>query len=164
MRKIVYSSVIGAFLLLACSGPVQRQSTYPNPLPQKTAQRLVNEAARHIGEPYHYGGMSRRGWDCSGFVWTMYHRSLGIDLPRKSEDMFLSGIRLPLAHARPGDLVFFKIGKKKISHVGIYLRNNDFIHVSKSEGVIISSLNDTYYRHYFIGICRLAPDLIASAR
>jgi cell wall-associated NlpC family hydrolase len=164
MRKIATLSVMVAILLAACSGPVQRQATYPEPLPKKSSQRLVREAGKHLGEPYRYAGMSKRGWDCSGFVWTMYHRSLGIDLPRTADDMFHSGILLPLSHARAGDLVFFKIGKQRISHVGIYLRNNKFVHVSKSDGVIVSSLHDSYYRRYFVGLCRLGPELVAAAR
>jgi cell wall-associated NlpC family hydrolase len=164
MRKIACLSIIAAILMAACSAPVRRPAAYPGPLPKKSARQLLREAGKHIGEPYRYGGMSKRGWDCSGFVWTMYHGSLGIDLPRTADDMFKSGILLPISRARSGDLVFFRIGKKKISHVGIYLRNGKFIHVSKSDGVIVSSLNDSYYRRYLIGLCRLPPEMVASVR
>jgi cell wall-associated NlpC family hydrolase len=164
VRKIACFTIIGALFLAACSGPIQRSDAYPRPLPKKSAIVLVREASKHIGEPYHYGGMSTKGWDCSGFVWTMFQKSLNIRLARTSDDMLQSSIAMPSSNARPGDLVFFNFGRKKVSHVGIYIGNDRFIHVSKSDGVVVSSLNDPYYRRYFLGLRRLTSDLIASTR
>ena len=156
--------ISGTLLLASCSAPARKPEPYPRPLPKKSAKLLLSEARKHIGEPYHYGGTSRKGWDCSGFVRTMYHRSLNIDLPHSSAAMHQSCTPVPLSHARPGDLVFFKIRPKRISHVGIYVGNNKFIHASRSDGVVITSLDDPYYRHRFVGLRRLAPGLVAAAR
>lgn len=167
MKKIHYFAVAGILILSACTNPVRRPEPITNPIPQKSAKLLVLETNKHIGEPYHYGGMSRKGWDCSGFVRAMYRRSLDVDLPRTANDMFHSGTMVPLPDARQGDLVFFKIRHKKViqaSHVGIYLGHGEFIHVSRSKGVVISSLDDPYYKRHFLGLRRLAPELVASRR
>jgi murein DD-endopeptidase / murein LD-carboxypeptidase len=162
MRKLLFVTLLG--LLMACSAPIKKTYNYPKPLPEKAAKRLVHDATSHVGEPYHFGGTTKKGWDCSGFVRTVYSRSLSIDLPRTANDMFLASLQVPLSHARPGDLVFFKIGHKKASHVGIFIGHEKFIHVSTSDGVIISSLNDPYYKRYLLGMRRISPELMASAK
>jgi murein DD-endopeptidase / murein LD-carboxypeptidase len=164
MMKIALFALIGVVLLSSCSGSIRRTASYPQPLPQKAARLLVNEAGKHVGEPYHYGGTTRKGWDCSGFVKTVYQRTLNITLPRTSDEMFRSSFQIPPSYARPGDLVFFKIRHKKPSHVGIFIGDNRFIHVSTSDGVIISKLDDPYYQRYLLAIKRIPPELVASTR
>ncbi len=144
-----------ALAIASCSGPARREPAYPEPLPQKSAGELAEQAEHHIGEPYRYGGLTSRGWDCSGFVRTMYKNTLGIQLPRTAHDMYLEAFPLPLERGRAGDLVFFDIGRKKPSHVGIYIGDKRFIHVSKSEGVVVSSLLESYYSRHFIGLRRV---------
>jgi murein DD-endopeptidase / murein LD-carboxypeptidase len=151
-------------ILIACSGPIRMIDNYPKPLPEKAAKHLVHEATKHVGEPYCFGGTTKKGWDCSGFVRSIYYRSLGFNLPRTANDMFLASLQIPLSHARPGDLIFFKIRHKKASHVGIFIGQNSFIHVSISDGVIISSLNDPYYKRYLFGLRRISPELVASSQ
>jgi cell wall-associated NlpC family hydrolase len=164
MKKITLFALMGVVILSACSGAIRRTPLYPQPLPKKAAKLLVHEATRHVGEPYRYGGTTRKGWDCSGFVSTIYHKTLNINLPRTSEEMFRSSFQIPPSYARPGDLVFFKISHKKASHVGIFMGDNQFIHVSTSDGVIISSLNDPYYQRYLLGLRRISPELVALSR
>jgi cell wall-associated NlpC family hydrolase len=164
MRKNLFIALAGLIILAACSASIRRTPSYPQPLPRKSAQHLVTEAGKHVGEPYRFGGTTRKGWDCSGFVKTVYQKSLKITLPRTADEMFRTSSPVPLSCAKPGDLVFFKISHKKASHVGIFIGDNRFIHVSTSDGVIISFLSDPYYRRYLLGLRRIPPELVASAR
>jgi lipoprotein Spr/probable lipoprotein NlpC len=163
-RNLKKSLVIIGILALACGGPAMHQPLIPEPMPKDSAKRLLAEARSHLGEPYKYGGASGQGWDCSGFVRTMYSRSLGIELPRKARDMFARSAPVPPAKRRAGDLIFFQIDSQKPSHVGIYMWGDKFIHVSISDGVVISSLGDPYYSQNFVGVHRLTPETVAISR
>ncbi|NND77854.1 MAG: C40 family peptidase [Flavobacteriales bacterium] len=109
---------------------------------------LVKEAKQHLGTPYKYGGSSKQGFDCSGFVKYVYGRQ-GIDLPQVSGDQANSGMKVSLANSRPGDLLFFSHGGNKIDHVGIVLKNEgetlEMIHASSSKGVIKTEVNSSVY-------------------
>jgi cell wall-associated NlpC family hydrolase len=133
-------------------------------MPQKSVGKLVCEVERHLGEPYRYGGTSHRGWDCSGFVRMAFLNSLKIKLPRSAEEMLAYSRKIGLSRARAGDLVFFTLGEHKASHVGIYLGNHNFAHVSIGRGVVKSSLDDEYYRRHLIGIGRIPYASIAASR
>jgi len=151
-------------LISACGGPIRHDAPIPDPLPKEIVKKLVSEARSHVGEPYKFGGTTARGWDCSGFVRTMYLRATGARLPRTAREMYEGCQPIPFVKKREGDLVFFQIKSPKPSHVGILIKNNKFIHVSISEGVIVSSLEDEYYRKFILGIRRLTPNLVASSR
>jgi lipoprotein Spr len=101
-----------------------------------------------IGTPYHFGGESRRGIDCSAFTKELYSEVFNLDIKRSSRDIFSMVNPVGRDDLKEGDLVFFKIHSRRISHVGIYLGNNKFAHAS-SRGVAISSLDDNYYSRYF---------------
>ena len=101
-----------------------------------------------IGTPYHFGGESRRGIDCSAFTKELYSEVFNLDIKRSSRDIFSMVNPVGRDDLKEGDLVFFKIHSRRISHVGIYLGNNRFAHAS-SKGVAISSLDDNYYSRYF---------------
>jgi len=101
-----------------------------------------------IGTPYHFGGSSKDGTDCSGFTRQLYSQVFNMDIEHSSRDIFSMVSPVRKEDLQEGDLVFFKIHSRRISHVGIYLGNNRFAHAS-SRGVAISSLDDDYYRHYF---------------
>ena len=102
-----------------------------------------------MGIPHRMGGLDRRGVDCSAFVGMLYREVFGKDLPRTSRDMAEIVKRKYENQLREGDLVFFSFGGKNIDHVGIYLHNGKFVHVSTRRGVIISDLRDTWYYRYF---------------
>lgn len=101
-----------------------------------------------IGTPYRFGGGSKKGIDCSGFTKQLYDQVFNLDIKRNSRDIFSMVSPVKKDELKEGDLVFFKIHSRSISHVGIYLGNNRFAHAS-SRGVAISSLDDNYYSRYF---------------
>jgi lipoprotein Spr len=101
-----------------------------------------------IGTPYRFGGSSRRGIDCSAFTKQLYSDVFNLTIRRSSRDIFSMVNPVNKDDLKEGDLVFFKIHSRSISHIGIYLGNNRFAHAS-SKGVAISSLDDAYYSRYF---------------
>ncbi|ECF6591927.1 endopeptidase [Salmonella enterica] len=102
------------------------------------------------GTPYRYGGMSRRGVDCSGFVVVTMRDKFDLQLPRDTREQSKIGTRIDKDELLPGDLVFFKTGSGESGlHVGIYDTNNEFIHASTSRGVMRSSLDNVYWRKSF---------------
>ena len=120
-------------------------------------EKIVRTALDPLGVPYVWGGTNPgKGLDCSGFVLTVY-RWAGLDLPRVSAEQFRFTRYLEPNEVRPGDLVFFNMklnSKKKVDHVGIYLRNGYFVHASFSRGIIIDKLMSDYYRQRLQGIRR----------
>jgi len=117
-------------------------------------QRFEDEVKEYLGTPYRKGGISKKGMDCSGFARMVYDRLLGLDLPHSSGDQFHSSElqKIDRHELQTGDLVFFANKKKKrINHVGVYLSDGQFIHASSSEGIIVSSLNDKYWKKRFVG-------------
>ncbi len=112
--------------------------------------QLIEVARQYLGVRYVRGGRSEHGFDCSGFVSYVYSK-LGIALPRSSASQSQAGQKVDKEATRAGDLVFFYTrGKNIISHVGIYLGNNLFIHsASSGKGVMISSMNEPYWKTRF---------------
>ncbi|HEV2539579.1 MAG TPA: C40 family peptidase [Frateuria sp.] len=111
---------------------------------------------------YVRGGHSpTTGFDCSGFVRYVFAHAIGLRLPANSAAQFLAGIKVKRDDMQPGDLVFFHTrGKKRISHVGIYLDNGRFIHSpSAGKSVEVSSLDEGYWAKRFAGARR--PEGIA---
>ena len=106
--------------------------------------KLLPTAKKYIGVPYVYGGTDSSGFDCSGYMITVFE-TLGIDLPRTSKSQFNTGTPVKKENLRVGDLVFFNTSGNGVSHAGIYIGKGQFIHSSSSKGVSISSLNDPYY-------------------
>jgi lipoprotein Spr len=113
-----------------------------------------------IGTPYRFGGSSRRGIDCSAFTKELYSQVFNMDIERSSRDIFSMVSPVRRDDLKEGDLVFFKIHSRRISHVGIYLGNNRFAHAS-SRGVAISSLDEAYYSRYFYRGGRMLESLKA---
>jgi lipoprotein Spr len=101
-----------------------------------------------IGTPYRLGGGTKKGIDCSGFTKQLYSQVFNLDIKRNSRDIFSMVSPVKKDELKEGDLVFFKIKTRSISHVGIYLGNDRFAHAS-SKGVAVSSLDDAYYSRYF---------------
>ncbi|WP_313698997.1 C40 family peptidase [Pantoea sp.] len=111
---------------------------------------LNDQLGHWRGTPYRYGGMSRNGVDCSGFVYLTFRDKFALQLPRTTSAQSDIGTQISKDDLLPGDLVFFKTGRGENGlHVGIYDTDNAFIHASTSQGVIRSSLDNVYWRKVF---------------
>lgn len=103
-----------------------------------------------IGTPHVMGGMTKQGVDCSGFVDNVYMDVYGISLPRNSQD--IEKVVEPIddkTQLKEGDLVFFNGKEGKVNHVGIYIKEDNFIHASSSKGVMVSNLNEKYWANIY---------------
>jgi len=108
-----------------------------------------------IGRPYKFGGESKNGIDCSAFARELYSKVVNEWLPRNSRQQFKYVKTISRDELKTGDLVFFRIKTRDISHVGVYLSNNKFIQSSKS-GVNIASLEHPYWKKYYYRSGRLS--------
>ena len=100
------------------------------------------------GTRYRLGGVSHAGIDCSGFTALAVRDVYGLSLPRTAREQAMWGKSVGRDDLLPGDLVFFKRGRNT-NHVGIYMGNDSFMHASTSQGVMISSLDNVYWRNKF---------------
>ena len=121
--------------------------------------KLLSFMEYWYGAPYRYGGENRNGIDCSAFAFLLLSSVYGVTtLPRTSKEQYEASHHISRDQLQEGDLVFFHTlsGKKHrgVTHVGVYLRNNKFVHASVS-GVMISDLADGYYDRHFIGAGRI---------
>jgi len=117
-------------------------------------ERVAATARQMIGAPYKYGGRTPRGFDCSGLVFYVYGEA-GVTVPRTAREQLRASRSLALKEAAPGDLLFFK-EKHKVSHVGIYLGGQRFVHApSTGKAVVTGTLDDDYYQRRLVWIGRL---------
>jgi hypothetical protein len=131
-----------------------------SPVEELNNPRLLLFVEQWYGVPYHYGGKSKDGIDCSAFTCQLISEVYNVNqLPRMSADQYRATRRIPKKDLREGDLVFFHtIGKgRKITHVGVYLYNNRFVHASVA-GVQISDLGEGYYLHHYVGAGRVVVE------
>lgn len=136
-----------------------KEGKKPSKKNKKTADKLVASSNKYLGVPYRTGGMSKSGMDCSGLMCTVYS-SQNIQLPRTSITQASYGKKINLKKAQKGDLIFFKTSsKRRINHVGMIVSVNrgeiKFIHASTSRGVMVSSLNEAYYKKRFAQVNRV---------
>lgn len=116
-----------------------------------------------VGVRYKYGGDSKRGVDCSGFCYAIYDQVFKTKLPSNSRSIFSETDEVDTENLKEGDFVFFKIRRSQVSHIGIYLGNDKFVHASVSRGVTISDLNEPYYKRYFYKAGRLKSAAMGKA-
>lgn len=127
--------------------PNSKQTTGYDPYSKK--EQVTTIAKQYTGVPYKFGGTTTKGFDCSGYVGFVYNK-VGTTLPRTAESMYTASsiVKKPV----PGDLVFFKnTYKKGISHVGIFMGDNNFISATSSKGVAVVSLSNSYWKGKFAG-------------
>lgn len=139
----------------ACSSTKHDARTTDN---DAAAKNLVSYARSLVGIRYKYGGTSPdTGFDCSGFVGHVFRHTLGINLPRSSEEISRRGQAISIDNMRVGDLVFFNTLHRKFSHVGIYLGGNRFIHAPSSStgSVRTDNMRDDYWKKHYDGARRI---------
>jgi lipoprotein Spr len=134
--------------------PVELSRRFGMRITDKDNLLLYTTASHWLGTPYRFGGNSRRGVDCSGFTAILYREVYNKSLAASSADILKKNCKkIKRTALREGDLVFFRTdrGNRKIpNHVGVYLKNERFVHASTSKGVIVSNLNEPYYLRTWI--------------
>ncbi len=108
-----------------------------------------------MGVRYRAGSGTKQGTDCTHLVSNIHKSVTGAIFGGDASHMYSACDPIEVDSVKEGDLVFFKINKSRISHVGLYLQNDMFVHATVHKGVIISSLQEAYYKKYFIGCGRL---------
>ena len=127
----------------------------PNQISNVMLYRFIDE---WYGVKYRMGGTTKKGVDCSAFVQHLYQYVFGYDILRTACLQFKESKKIAKDDLKEGDLVFFKIGTSRISHVGVYLRNNFFVHSASSKGVSIANLSNAYWSRYFAGGGRIVKE------
>lgn len=112
-----------------------------------------------IGTPYRLGGDTKKGIDCSGFSAEVYSKVFNTVIGNNSRNIFSMVNPVDKDELKEGDLVFFKIGSRSITHVGVYMGNNKFAHASSSRGVMISDLDENYWKRYYYKGGRMLNEL-----
>ena len=146
------------------------ENSKPYELPA-LADSILERGMSLIGTRYRFGGTSEAGFDCSGFIGYLFREEAGMNLPRSTREMI--NVNAPLVarnNLKPGDLLFFSTsGRGRVSHAGIYLGDNQFIHSSsrRSGGVRVDNLGDSYWSKTFIEAKRalaMAPTTITASK
>lgn len=125
-------------------------------------QTLITYGLKFMGTPYVLGATGPDSFDCSGFVFTVTHDSVGFQMPRTAQAMFAYDKveHISPTVREPGDLVFFKSDDGTINHVGIYVGKRKFLHAASDgphTGVIISTLDEKYWKSHYAGSVRFLP-------
>lgn len=158
------------FILMFSACALQRQHTL-TPIQKEAEQALIKEVGyetRSIkrnamlqylinwyGTPYAFGKCEKSGIDCSCFCKRLYETVYQKKLPRTVREIYTQCDKIAVRKLHEGDLVFFKIKGDVPDHMGIYLQSGYFVHASTSKGVVISSLENPYYKKYFYGSGRV---------
>ena len=118
-------------------------------------EQILKIAAKYQGTPYKFGGVDKRGFDCSGYTQQVF-KEIGVTLSRTADQQYLQGVPVYKQELRKGDLVFFSTYEPGPSHVGIYDGKGRFWNASSSRGVMASALDDPYYwNKRYIGARRI---------
>lgn len=119
-------------------------------------KKLIQDTTNYLGVPYLWGGVTPKGFDCSGFVYYMFNQH-GVKMPRNtSAGLYQTGTSIDRARLQPGDLVFFAVNTPgTVSHVGFYIGNNQFVSATNSKGIDIQPLDVGYWAKYYVGAKRV---------
>jgi murein DD-endopeptidase / murein LD-carboxypeptidase len=125
------------------------------PVEKVTNMQLYGFIEDWYGTPYRLGGKNKEGIDCSAFSNTLLNTVFRASSAGTSSQLYSKAKKISENQKKEGDLVFFKINQSAVSHVGVYLTNDRFVHASTSMGVMISDLNETYWKKYYAGSGRM---------
>jgi cell wall-associated NlpC family hydrolase len=132
---------------------------------EKLTNTLLLQNIDHwFGTRYCWGGSTENCIDCSAFTQIMMRDVFSADIPRTARSQYDNSDRIPTDELKEGDLVFFETDGRDITHVGIYLTNNKFVHAATSNGVMVSDLNDIYWRPRFKGAGRVLKTGVALSK
>lgn len=152
--KIKEGSTTGYVSAKYLSDPQTSSSTSSNTTSTSTsASKLVSYAKSLLGKPYVWGAQGPSSFDCSGFTYYVFKNCANITLPRTSVDQSTYGITVSKSNLKVGDLVFFDTdgaNDGNVSHVGIYIGSNQFIHSSSTKGKVVISDFTNYYNNAFV--------------
>jgi hypothetical protein len=148
--------------LLATTGFLTQVDQVRQSVTDKTSE-LVLDAMGLIGVPYQRGGSTvDSGFDCSGFVRSVFKQSIGLLLPRKAEEQASATHHIAKSELKPGDLVFFNTMRRAFSHVGIYVGGGKFIHSPRPGGEVrVDNMGQSYWQQRFDGARRVLADASA---
>lgn len=121
-------------------------------VPEESFLRQVDD---WLGVRYRSGGNTKKGIDCSGFTSAVYTSYCALRIPRTAKEQYQYCQSVEMDQIRAGDFLFFKTRGRSISHVGLYLGSNKFIHASVSSGVIVSDCEESYFKKRFVGVGRI---------
>ncbi len=126
---------------------------------EMVSDEVMSKVIEYLNIPYVWGGTSKRGFDCSGFVQNVMYQALGIMLPRTSYEQSNVGESVEKDELKFGDLIFFDtMNKGRVSHVGIYLSDGYFAHSGSKTGVIVASLNSDFYARTYLKAKRVISE------
>ena len=130
-----------------------------------SANTSINDVVESVkGTSYQYGGSTpTTGFDCSGFTLYVFSK-LGVKLPHSSSDQYTLGENVTLNDLERGDLVFFNTSGQGVSHVGIFIGEETFVHASTKKGVVFNCLTEEYWKNKYVGarkILKTIPPVIA---
>jgi len=147
---LVVDGIAGPKTFAALNNPVKSASSGTKT--NVKVSNIILTAKSYLGVPYVYGGSTPKGFDCSGYIQYVFNQH-GISLPRTVAQMWNYG--KSVSSLQVGDLVFFNTSGSGVSHAGIYIGNNQFIHAGSSTGVTIASLNNSYWKPRYLGAKRV---------
>ncbi|MDK4536396.1 C40 family peptidase [Kingella kingae] len=127
-----------------------RPAAPATPAPQSNSHGdvddLISSAMGFLGVAYRFGGTSPTGFDCSGFMQYIFRKAFAVNLPRTSAEQATIGTPVSRSQLQPGDMVFFRTAGSRISHVGMYIGNDRFIHAPRTgKNIEITSLSSQYW-------------------
>ena len=152
--KIKYNNKTGyvSSEYLSSNAPDDSNST------SSSVSKVISMAKTLLGKPYVWGAQGPSSFDCSGYTYYVFKNATNISLPRVSKDQSKYGTYVSKSNLKAGDLIFFDTSGSNngnVSHVGIYLGNNEFIHASSSKGKVVISQMSSYYNGAFVNARRV---------
>ncbi len=160
-QKYLLLIIISVGLFSSCGNSKSKKIHNNDSKVEIQRDKVVNYAKKQLGVKYVYGGMSPKGFDCSGFTKYVYSK-FGYSVPRVSRDYANTGSKISVKNTKRGDVLLFTGSNKRkrvTGHLGIVVSNNNgaikFIHASSSRGIVISDIKITYYKDRILGARRI---------